>query len=65
MVLRYFYASSFRFIFRLVVFNFVYWFFILVLFWFFVCVCVCVCVCVYVTDSFSVDRLINLFIILF
>ena len=26
---------------------------------------VCVCVCVYVTDSFSVDRLINLFIILF
>ena len=24
-----------------------------------------VCVCVYVTDSFSVDRLINLFIILF
>ena len=28
-------------------------------------VCVCVCVCVYVTDSFSVDRLINLFIILF
>ena len=42
----------FSFIFRLVVFNFVYYFYILVFFF-----------CIF--DSFSVDRLINLFIVIF